>query len=160
MTNTNKPFIWEPSTRICTSCKILALSVTANPECKMWLFSCHSRLAPTHQQTESHAGTNILIGCFPSLSSLRLNETRKCARMILSQQSYSGSQAFTPGTIKRICSRCAIQTISLTRFICLNHLMSRRMHNQSQRRTNSRYIFQLTGRFTSSDWMMKGFPAH
>lgn len=78
----------------------------------MWLLRCQSPLAPfatTDRQTRSSP-----IGCFPSLSSHWLNGTRKCARIVLSRRRYANSQAFTPGTIKCVCSRCMIQTINFT----------------------------------------------
>lgn len=131
VTNTNKPFIWnlQPVSAAHTNHRCLQqqLILSANVASPL---SIISGTISNDRQTRWHKHThNSLIGCFPSLSSLQLNETRKCARIILAQRHYTSSQAFTPGTIKCVCSRCMIQTIDFTCFINLNNLMSRRIQS-------------------------------
>lgn len=83
--------------RICNSLKILVLSVAAEPSCKC--SCCQSFLAP-FAMPDKH--TAYWLGASPHYLPF---ESMRQARAPESS-SYINSQAFTPGTIKCICSRC------------------------------------------------------
>lgn len=127
MTNTNRLFIWnlQPGSSAhanhhCSQQQQPILSANvASP------LSIISGSISNDRQTRWHKHTPFTDWMLP-LSPLQLNGARKCARIILSQRRYTSSQAFTPGTIKSLCSRCMIHTIDFTWFISLNHLMWRR----------------------------------
>lgn len=89
---------------------------TANPRCQRGFSAVNHLWHRLHLQGDTLAQARTPLTDWMPL----INQTRKCARIILSRRRYTNSQAFAAGTIKNVCSRCMIQAANFARFICLN----------------------------------------